>query len=69
MVIECEVCGKILRHYQEWGDGYREPREYAFSCPVCGTEMSYVEGFGLAYDFDNTDEKWLRRAEKEEEDE
>lgn len=51
----CELCGGELELIGKYGDGWTEPKEKVYICPVCGCKYTWRQDTGWEYDDSNVD--------------
>lgn len=47
--MDCKFCDTKMIKTRSYGDGYIEPFEEYYSCPCCGAELEYTQGFDNEY--------------------
>lgn len=57
----CEICGGELKLIGRYGDGWIEPRESVYVCPVCGCEYTWSQDTGWECDDSNVD--WSKKED------
>ena len=69
MNIICSLCGESLEPLREFGDGYFEPKEYIYQCPVCGLKINYNEAWGWEKDYSEVEPNYQDKINEDEEEE